>query len=125
MPSGHQLDTYRTRLRSMKTRLNARVAQIHDETSQGREGDAHTGFASEPGDVADRATEQTSIAVAIGVAENEAQLRAEIDSALERIDAGTYGICEDCGAVIAARRLNVVPYARFCIRCERRIEQNS
>ena len=125
MVTAHKLSTYRTWLRSMKTRLNAHVAQLRDESSQERDGEARTSFAIEPGDAADRASEQTSVAVAIGVAENEAHLRAEIDSALERIDAGTYGVCEECRTAIGAKRLNAVPYARFCIRCERRIEQDA
>jgi RNA polymerase-binding protein DksA len=123
MLTDKKFNTYRTWLQSMKTRLNAHVAQLRDESSQAMGEDARASFTSEPGDVADRASEQSSVAVAIGVAENEAYLRTEIESALERMDAGTYAICQDCGAAIPARRLNAVPYARCCIRCERQIEQ--
>jgi DnaK suppressor protein len=42
---------------------------------------------------------------------------AEVDAALERVDAGTYGACERCGAPIGAARLDALPAARLCIRC--------
>lgn len=44
---------------------------------------------------------------------------AEVDAALARIDAGTYGTCEVCGAAIPAARLEARPAARTCIRCAR------
>jgi DnaK suppressor protein len=50
-----------------------------------------------------------------------AQARAaieEIDAALERIDAGTYGICEQCGERIPKERLKAIPYARLCVKCK-------
>ncbi|GIE37033.1 hypothetical protein Ait01nite_100780 [Actinoplanes italicus] len=42
---------------------------------------------------------------------------AEVDDALRRVDAGTYGVCEACGEPIAAGRLTARPFARRCIRC--------
>ncbi len=42
---------------------------------------------------------------------------ADIEHALERLDAGTYGSCEECGAAIPFERLEAVPAARFCVAC--------
>lgn len=42
---------------------------------------------------------------------------AEVDAALARVDAGTYGVCEGCGQAIGAARLEALPAARRCIRC--------
>lgn len=44
--------------------------------------------------------------------------RAEVAFALARLDAGTFGTCVACGAVILDARLEVVPATRFCIECE-------
>jgi RNA polymerase-binding protein DksA len=41
----------------------------------------------------------------------------EIDAALKRVDAGTYGTCEACGTPIGAERLEARPTARLCILC--------
>lgn len=48
----------------------------------------------------------------------EKQLK-EILEALERIEAGTYGKCEDCGAEIPVERLMVYPAAKTCIHCQK------
>lgn len=41
----------------------------------------------------------------------------EVEDALAKIEAGTYGTCDDCGNLIASARLEAVPAARFCIDC--------
>ena len=42
---------------------------------------------------------------------------AEIDDALRRVDAGSYGVCERCGQPIAGERLTARPFARHCMAC--------
>jgi len=48
---------------------------------------------------------------------------AEIDDALDRVRAGTFGLCEGCEEPIPKVRLNAVPHARFCVDCQRRTER--
>lgn len=43
----------------------------------------------------------------------------ELDLAVERLDAGTYGTCEGCGQAIATERLDALPAARTCVACAR------
>ncbi len=45
---------------------------------------------------------------------------ADIEHALARLDAGTYGWCEECGAAIPFERLEVIPAARACVACPER-----
>ena len=42
---------------------------------------------------------------------------ADIEHALDRLDAGSYGACEECGAPIPLERLEAIPAARFCVAC--------
>jgi RNA polymerase-binding transcription factor DksA len=42
----------------------------------------------------------------------------EIDRALEKIDLGTYGVCEKCGDKIPKERLKALPYAALCVKCK-------
>lgn len=42
-----------------------------------------------------------------------------VDAALARLDAGTYGACQNCGRPIAPERLEAIPWAAFCIDCQR------
>jgi RNA polymerase-binding protein DksA len=45
-----------------------------------------------------------------------------INDALDRIEAGTYGRCVECGQEITLARLNAIPYTPYCIACERAVE---
>ncbi len=61
---------------------------------------------------------------------NVAELRAEesqldeVDAALARLRAGTYGVCEDTGKTISAERLRAVPWTRFCREAAQRRERS-
>ena len=47
----------------------------------------------------------------------------EVEDALDRLEEGTYGICEDCGAAINLERLTVLPFSTCCVQCQKRREQ--
>lgn len=45
-------------------------------------------------------------------------LAREIGDALERVKDGSYGMCDECGEPMLVRRLEAIPWARFCVRCQ-------
>ena len=47
-------------------------------------------------------------------------LLREIEEALERLRDGSYGICADCGMPISRKRLDAIPWARYCVSCQDR-----
>jgi DnaK suppressor protein len=49
------------------------------------------------------------------------KLLREIGNALHRIDQGTYGVCPECEEPISAKRLDAVPWARYCVKCQERV----
>src|SRR5215468_11952433 len=51
------------------------------------------------------------------------RLLRDVVSALQKIDDGSFGACERCGEPIADRRLDALPFARYCIDCQRVVEQ--
>jgi RNA polymerase-binding protein DksA len=55
--------------------------------------------------------------VEIAIAHNEQFLLEQVEAALERILAGTFGVCQQCGRMIDAKRLQAVPYTAHCIEC--------
>ncbi len=55
----------------------------------------------------------------------EVNLLKEIDLALKKIDAGTYGICENCGTEISMARLKAIPWTRYCARCAEEVEKET
>jgi RNA polymerase-binding transcription factor DksA len=55
----------------------------------------------------------------IALENTEEHLQEAINAALQRIEQGTFGVCEDCGGKIAPARLEALPYTPYCIDCER------
>ena len=51
------------------------------------------------------------------------ELLRDVEAALRKIEDGSFGSCERCGEPIAERRLDALPFARYCIDCQRVIEQ--
>jgi len=47
----------------------------------------------------------------------------KLDEAIRKLNEGTYGICEDCGDEISEKRLNILPYAIYCIDCKEKREK--
>ncbi|MGI6129385.1 MAG: TraR/DksA C4-type zinc finger protein [bacterium] len=58
----------------------------------------------------------------IGLWDNSEQLLAQVDHALEKLEAGDYGVCERCGEQIDTARLNALPWATLCYHCQEREE---
>lgn len=53
----------------------------------------------------------------------EMKLLREVEEALRRIERGTYGICHDCEETISAKRLDAVPWAKYCVSCQEKVAQ--
>lgn len=68
-------------------------------------------------DSTERATERANDEVLEHLSTQEREEVAQIEVALARIDAGTYGQCEKCGTKIDPKRLQALPYALRCIAC--------
>ena len=56
--------------------------------------------------------------------ERDGDTLREINEALARIEQGNYGLCENCQQLILKERLKAVPYARYCIDCQRKAERD-
>jgi DnaK suppressor protein len=50
----------------------------------------------------------------------DTELLRDLDDALERLDDGGYGTCEDCGVTISQKRLEAIPWALYCVTCQER-----
>ena len=69
------------------------------------------------GDSAEQAQERENDEVVDAIGNETAQSIRDIRAAIERIDEGSYGLCESCGKEIGEARLKVVPEATRCVNC--------
>lgn len=77
-----------------------------------------------PGDVVDAAYDSAQDEISSQLAEVESRELANIENALDRMKAGSYGLCEVCSGKIPLARLNALPYATMCIECQRELERS-
>ena len=70
------------------------------------------------GDMADQASGNNEVHIALKLKQTDAKILQAIEEALIRIDKGTYGVCRDCGEMIAPARLDAIPWTRVCISCK-------
>ena len=79
--------------------------------------------ASETPDPVDLAVRNYSKNVMLAVSENESRQLLLINEALTRIADDEYGVCQNCEKDINPKRLNAVPWARYCLNCQELLEQ--
>ncbi len=79
--------------------------------------------ASETPDPVDLAVRNYSKNVMLAVSENESRQVVLINEALERIGDKEYGACQNCENPINPKRLDAVPWARYCLNCQEMVEQ--
>ena len=75
------------------------------------------------GDMVDAALDSVQDEISSQLAEVESRELARIEYALERMHEGQFGVCEGCGTGIPMARLNALPYATYCIKCQREAER--
>ena len=99
-------DALRKALEAKKEELSVRLEKIHANLRRGYEADSKERA---------KQLEDNEVVDALG---NEARAElAKISSALQRMEAGEYGLCVECGLEISPGRLEVYPYADECIEC--------
>lgn len=77
---------------------------------------------SSPGDPTDRATYDAERTYMVRMRDRESRLIRKINQALDRIEEGSFGICEDCDEEISIGRLKARPVATLCIKCKTKME---
>lgn len=78
---------------------------------------------SETPDPVDLAVRNYSKNVMLAVSENESKQLTLIDEALRRIEDDEYGLCQNCENAITPKRLEAIPWARYCLNCQELVEQ--
>jgi DnaK suppressor protein len=120
LKSQHDIQAYRQQLQALRAAL---LAQIADQRGGSRSrADVAADHFMHAEDSHAQVTSARDLEFAIN--EHETAELAELELALLRLDAGTYGVCIDCAAVIPAARLKAKPEVQRCLPCQEKIEHN-
>ena len=114
-PGESPLDVVRERLLAQKQEI---LRLYRKDLKAGQDSSAESGE-----DLVDRANLALNRELMFSLSGTEREALIEIDEALSRLDEGIYGVCASCEAQIGAKRLEVMPSARYCIDCQELKEQ--
>ena len=101
--------------------LRERVERAAQDIASDDDGEGELSSSSGDQHLADHASDLFDHELDDSLGENADQILREIDTALARIDDGTYGTCTRCGKEIPVERLEAVPWTTLCIEDARRL----
>jgi len=110
-----RLEYYKKKLQTRREELLRIIARTEQE---GREADEDPTV-----DLADKAANSYTKEFLFGQTHNDRSLLALVDDALARIKKGTFGECVSCNEELQQKRLEAVPWTRYCITCQEKKEK--
>jgi DnaK suppressor protein len=116
------VERFRSLLLDERQRVVDAIDNIHSE-NPGSLGDETDDSLFQDNHLGDVATATFDREMASTLEDNSTHVLSEIDAALERIDAGTFGTCRVCGRPIGEERLEALPWATLCIEDKRKQER--
>lgn len=117
-----EIQSYKKTLLARREMLLGNMARLEGEALKTGSADNAGDLSKAPSHLADLGSDSYEQELALGFYENEEEVLAEIDAALDRLDEGKFGDCETCQEFIGRERLNALAWARLCIGCKRKEE---
>jgi RNA polymerase-binding protein DksA len=112
--TAEDLDHFRRMLLEKRTDILGDVATLHTEALAKDRREAAGDLSSMPIHMADLGSDNYELEFTLGLIEGERVILREIDEALERVNNGTYGVCQATGKPIGKFRLRAKPWAKYC-----------
>ena len=112
-----ELKAYRERLLALRARLRGDVDQMVNTSLSKNRTTGNGDLSSMPIHMADIGSDNFEQEFTLTLMANDEGALESIEAALERVEDGTYGHCEECGAKIPKARLNAIPYTALCVKC--------
>lgn len=114
-----EIREFQALLLAKRIEILGNVICLEDETLRKQRSD----LSSLPIHMADMGTDNYEQSLSLELMDSERKVITEIDHALQRIEEGTYGICEVGGETIPKQRLEAIPWARLCVVCAGLVEK--
>ena len=113
------LTVYRERLLALRARLRGDMTQMEDNALN----KDHSKTTSMPNHMAELGSDNFDQEVTLSLLGSENDALDQIEAAIERIEDGRFGQCEECGMKIPKPRLEAIPYAALCVNCASQLEE--
>jgi RNA polymerase-binding protein DksA len=123
--TAEELERLRANLIAERDRLMGEFGYMEKRNLRSSPRDASGDLSGYSIHLADAGTDAAEREKAVQLTSVEGRLLIAISAALDRIEAGTYGVCDSCGGEIGAKRLEALPAAAQCIACKESEERDS
>ncbi len=120
-----ELDFYKEKLFNLKDDVLNQIRDISQDTLMKSQKDMSGDISGYGIHIADVATDNYERDFNLSLVSNERKIVLDIDQALKRIEDKTYGICGMCKKPIAKNRLNAMPHADYCRKCQEKSEKEN
>jgi len=117
-----EVTQFKKLLLMLREKLVGKVDSMQGEALKRSRQDASGDLSNVPIHMADVGTDNYERELMIELIQNGEESVRSIDTALEKIEDGTFGVCELCAKKTTKERLKAVPYAKLCIDCQREEE---
>jgi len=117
------MDHFRTMLLEERERVQKAIANLRDDHPGSLDEEVEEVAGTSDNHLGETASATLNREIDYTLGENSGQVLSEIETALKRVDEGTYGTCAKCGREIPPERLEAYPWASLCIDDARKAER--
>jgi len=114
-----EMRVYKERLLALRARLRGDVNGLVEAALK----EANGSGSAMPIHMADLGSDNFEQEFTLSLMENEEGTLEKIEAALERIEEGVYGTCDECTGRIPKTRLNAIPHTPYCVKCASELER--
>lgn len=118
-----EMKVYKQRLLALRSRLRGDVNQLAEAALKKNRSEGNGDLSTMPIHMADLGSDNFEQEFTLSLMETEGVTLDAIEQALERIEDGVYGECEECNVKIPKLRLEAIPYASLCVKCASKAER--
>jgi DnaK suppressor protein len=119
-----ELKTYKEQLLALRARLRGDVNAMANAALRKTRSEANGDLSSMPIHMADIGSDNYEQEFTLSLMQSDETTLDSIESAIEKIEDGVYGECEECAGPISKARLNAIPHAPLCIKCAQKLERS-
>lgn len=119
-----EIKPYKEMLIQLRARLRGDVSTLAN-SALSSVGSGGSGSSAVPSHMADMGSDTADQDNTILLMNSEGETLTMVESALERVEDGSYGICQQCENKIPKTRLKALPYTPHCVKCASELEENN
>lgn len=113
-------ENLRKKLLALRERLSTQQESLQRDELKSESGRF---TARAPINMAEQASDEQELDMLVSRINASSETLIEINEALDRLDAGLFNVCDECHLEIGFRRLEINPWAKLCVKCKRKLEE--